>query len=862
MIGRTINQYKILEKLGGGGMGVVYKAQDVKLDRPVALKFLPPHLGHDDVEKKRFIHEAKAASALDHNNICNIHDIDETEDGQLFIVMAYYAGETVKKKIDRGKLPVDEALDITLQVTQGLGQAHINGILHRDIKPANILVTEDRVVKIVDFGLAKLLDKTRLTKTGSTVGTVAYMSPEQGSGSEVDARSDLWSLGVLLYEMLAGELPFQGDYEQAVIYSIMNTEPKPISEFRKDMPEGLEEMVNHCLEKSPENRYENVQHLQEDIEELIETRLPRITAHRLKRSIPRGSARWFQRAAVSTLVVILLIAAWGNFVPDRYSLGQLVGFTGLPAEKSVAVLPFVTLGDGLHNETFSIGLVETLTSKLTQLEQFKGSLWVVSAADVWESGIMIARDAWQRLKIRLVITGSLQFQGDEIRLTLNLQDAKTSQQLNSEVITGSTAEIFVFQDSAAVVLAKMLDIELNPESREALAAGRTYESKAFGNYVEGRGYLQDYQKIENIDQAIVHFDKALEHDPGYALAYAGLGEAYWRKFERDKDVQWIDMAQSNCEKAIRLAENISATHFTMGLIHSGKGNYELALEEFEAAIKLDPVSDEAHREIAQVYLKQGRPEIAKTYYLKAIELAPNYWANYNSLGVFYFLQGSFADAAEQFQKVVALRPDIMRGYSNLGGTYFLLDRWTDAKKVLEQALNLEPNEGTYSQLGTIYFYERRYADAAAMFKKARDLSPEDYRYWGYIAFAYLAIPGKDDEARNHCEKAARLAERQLEVNPQDVDLLCDLADYHAIMRNPEQAFNLLGRAEELGVHDSQLMFQIGEIYEQLGERETALKWISSALDQGISMTRVNHSPFLTNLRLDVRFQMVIDAKKE
>ena len=236
MIGRTISHYKILEKLGQGGMGVVYKAEDISLERTVALKFLPPHLVSAAEAEERFIHEAKAASALDHNNICNIHEIGKTDDGQTFIAMAYYEGETLREKIEREPLKLEEAVDIAVQVAQGLAQAHEKGIVHRDIKPANIFLTDDGLVKILDFGLAKLAGNTKLTKDGSTLGTVAYMSPEQTRGDFVDFHTDIWSLGVVLYEMLTGQLPFRGDYEQAIMYAILNSEPEPAETIRKELP--------------------------------------------------------------------------------------------------------------------------------------------------------------------------------------------------------------------------------------------------------------------------------------------------------------------------------------------------------------------------------------------------------------------------------------------------------------------------------------------------------------------------------------------------------------------------------------------------------------------------------------------------
>jgi serine/threonine protein kinase len=265
MIGTTVSHYKILEHLGGGGMGIVYKAQDLKLDRLVALKFLPPDLTCDPEAKQRFVHEARAASALQHHNICTIHDIDETAEGALFIVMDLYNGETLKQKIDRGALQINEAISLAVQIAQGLSEAHCAGIIHRDIKPANIFITTAGVVKILDFGLAKLSGKTLLTKTGSTMGTAAYMSPEQARGDSTDARTDIWSLGVVFYEMVSGQRPFTAEYENALIYAILNVDPKPISALRPEIPPEVERCLTKCLARNPEDRYSNVEGLVTDL---------------------------------------------------------------------------------------------------------------------------------------------------------------------------------------------------------------------------------------------------------------------------------------------------------------------------------------------------------------------------------------------------------------------------------------------------------------------------------------------------------------------------------------------------------------------------------------------------------------------
>ena len=302
MIGKTISHYKILEKIGSGGMGTVYKTKDTKLDRLVALKFLPPHLSQAEDEKKRFIHEAKAASALDHPNICSIYEIDETDDGRMFIAMACYEGESLKDRISRGPLPVEEVLKIADQIARGLEKVHAKKIVHRDIKPANILITEDGVVKIVDFGLAKLAGQTKLTKTGTTVGTVAYMSPEQTRGDDVDHRADIWALGVILYEMLTGQRPFKGDYDQAVMYSILNEAPESPSAIRKGITVPLEKILFKALDKEPDRRYQTMRDFIRDLESKTPYSKPISTKSSPSRSrkIDFGSEYW--TAVVYSLV--------------------------------------------------------------------------------------------------------------------------------------------------------------------------------------------------------------------------------------------------------------------------------------------------------------------------------------------------------------------------------------------------------------------------------------------------------------------------------------------------------------------------------------------------------------------------------
>jgi len=330
MIGKIISHYKILEKLGGGGMGVVFKAQDTKLDRTVALKFLPQHLHLDEEAEMRFISEAKAASSFDHPNICTIHDIGKADDDQLFIAMACYEGETLKKKLDKGPVNVEEAIDIAAQVAEGLKKAHQKGIVHRDIKPANIFITNDGLVKILDFGLAKVSSQLNMTKVGTTMGTVAYMSPEQTKGEEVDHRTDIWSLGVVLYEMLSGELPFKGDYEQAIIYSILNEEPKAISEMSTNVSSQLEEIVTKTLTKNSDERFQNADEFLSDLK-TIGSQLKGVdgkTTVSQKKESKKKTPYFY--AGISVIIILITLMSI-LFFPEKEQ-GKSIGL--------IAVLPF------------------------------------------------------------------------------------------------------------------------------------------------------------------------------------------------------------------------------------------------------------------------------------------------------------------------------------------------------------------------------------------------------------------------------------------------------------------------------------------------------------------------------------------
>lgn len=852
MIGKTILHYKIIEKLGEGGMGVVYKAEDTKLKREVAIKFLPHHIQANEEERDRLKIEAQAAASLNHPNIATIHAIEETED-ELFIVMEYIEGQELKGKIALSNLTTEEILKIAIQIAGGLQAAHEKGIVHRDIKSSNIMVTNKGQIKIMDFGLAKVSGNPQITKLGTTIGTTAYMSPEQVRGEIADERSDIWSYGVLFYELLTGQLPFTGPYEQAIMYSVVNEEPVPVLQIKENLPSSLEMIVTKCMDKDREKRYQTISELLNDLKE-PEGDLD-VTASKKKGKTKKTFA--IQPKLKLSLIIsgaLLLVVIFIFLFPTMTNWFK----SGLvPSRQHLLVLPLTNISSDPTKQVFCDGLVETLTSKLSQLEQFHGSLWVVPASEVRRQGISSASEAQQAFGVNLVVSGSLQSFDDQIRLTLNLIDAKDLRQLNSTVLDITPEKLSALQDEAAVKMLEMLNLELNPKIKEVLTAGGTTVPGANEFYLQGRGYLQRYEDAENIDTSIKLFENAIKQDPKFALAVAGLGEAYWRKYEATKNAIWVEKAQVQCRQAMKLNDQLSAVNITLGMVHNGTGKYEDAVQDFEKALETDPTNADAYRGLARAYEAIEAPEKAESTFMKAIELKPDYWAGYNDLGVFYFRNGRYDEAIAQFQQVIKLTPDNYRGYNNLGGIYYLLNRWQDAQQMFEHSFALKKSYAVSSNLGTLYFIQGKYKEAARTYEKGIELNPNEYVIWGNLASAYYWAPGERDKAAETYRKAIVLTKERLKINPNDPDLIATMAGYYSMIGERSQSLKLIEQALEMAQENVQVMYRAATVYEQLGNRDKALHWIGKALENGYSLAEIEHQPDLEQLYKDERFQKLI-----
>ncbi|MDZ7264183.1 MAG: protein kinase [candidate division KSB1 bacterium] len=643
MIGRIVSHYRILEKLGEGGMGAVYKAEDTKLQRIVALKFLSPAMTSDPEAKQSFINEAQAASALDHPNICTIYEIDETPEGQIFISMAYYQGETLRKKIERGPTSLREALHLVRQIGAGLAKAHDKGIVHRDIKPANLMVTEDQVIKILDFGVAKFQYKTDVVSPGLIIGTPAYMSPEQASGKPVDHRSDIWSVGVILFELLTSSLPFEGQSDRTLMQAIINDTPLSLSRFLGSLSASIQTIINKTLAKNPDERYQSIKDFLHDLDQVEQNRV----------------------STAKTAVI--------GVAP--------------PAIPSIAVLPFTDLSAEKDQEYFCDGLAEEIINDLSRLKvlriasrnssfQFKGK-----NLDISEIG--------RSLNVQKVLEGSIRKWGNRIRIAVRLINVADGFLVWADKYERELADIFDIQDDISKSVVENLKIQLAGASEKEMLKRYTDNVEAYSSYLKGRFYWNK-RTAESIKTSIDYFQAAIDIDSKYALAYAGLADAYivLGLYGRSSPVEVMPKALQAAEQALRIDEFLAEAHISLGC---AKAIYEWkwreAEDQFQLGIKLKPEYAEAHHWYAINFLTPlGRFDEAEQEIKRALDLDPSSLVIHATVGLVYYYSRKIDAAIDQLHHALDMNPDFPVTNLFLGQAYLQRSRFNEAIDYFQRAL--------------------------------------------------------------------------------------------------------------------------------------------------------------------------------
>lgn len=835
-------------------MGVVYRAHDLELDRDVALKVLPPGTLADNRARSRFRKEALVLARLNHPNIATVHEFG-TQEGIDFLVTEYIHGLTLDSKLACGPLSQEETLDVAIQLAHGLEAAHDQGVVHRDLKPGNLRVTPKGQLKILDFGLAKLrepADTTALTQSAqgeqAFSGTLPYMAPEQVRGQTVDQRSDIWAAGAVLYEMATGKRAFPEEHAPQLIDEILREPVKPPSSINARIAAGLESVILKALDKNPNRRYQSARELCVDLNRLLPTASTTsydVTATSHARIVGR------RRAIIAATVVVLFVFAFAAWFWNTHPR------VNRPTPRILAVLPFRTLTGGDSTSALGAGMSETLTAQLAEVSD-RDLLQLVSIHEIEAQGIKTAEQARRDFGVDLVLEGSVQQAGSELRINCVLVDAKTNRQLGARTLNASVGDIFGVQDHLVTEVLQILAVEVDQAKRAKLQSQPETKPVAYEHYLRGLGYLQEYQKPENIQSSLSEFALALRTDPNYARAYAATGDAYWLGFqESNRTNNWIDKAAENCGKALTINPGLGEGHTCLGNVYNGRGKYSNAVEEFKRAVTLDSTSDTALRGLADAYEKLGDLHSAEATYQQAIALRPQYWAGYNRLGVFYFHQSRYADAIREFRRVTTLTPENFEAYTNLGAVLSASGDYAQAITVLQRSLEIRPTLESYSNIGTAYFASRKFRDAAQMYEQGLKLDDHDSMIWGNLGDALYWTPDRRPESGAAYRKAIALAQAKLKVNPRDASLLAFMATYKAMTGDKRGATADVQHAIELATGDADVRFRAALVYNQLGDVERTVTSLEKAVAAGYPGTAIRDTPDFDHLRDNPRIQALM-----
>jgi non-specific serine/threonine protein kinase len=870
MIGTTVSHYRITEHLGGGGMGVVFKAEDTKLGRTVALKFLPPEWSRDPDARERFLREARAASSLEDSHICTIHEIDETSDGRLFIAMAYYEGETLKTKTDHGQLPVQEALDIAFQVAEGLRRAHAAGIIHRDIKPANLMLPEHGEVKILDFGLAKLAGDLSLTKTGSTLGTPHYMSPEQARGEPADARSDLWALGVVLYEMLTGQRPFSGENAVAVSRGILDDQPTSVSEIRPELPKMLDQVVSRLLAKDRDERYQDFSELCADLTTL---RTPILGSEDVTSDLePVSPTRRRRRNAaivlISFVAVLIVVMTWVlQKESDRHK--------PQPTAPRIVVLPFENLGSP-DDAFFADGITEEITARLASV----GGLQVISrkSAVQYAGTDKTIRQMGEELRAAYVLEGTVRWAGEatgqsRIRITPQLIRVADDSHLWADTYDRVIDDVFEIQSEIAQTVTDQLGVTLATHEREFVEFQPTENLEAYHAYLLGRHFAtRPHFTYENWDRAMVAFQRAVELDPGFALAHAQLasGHALIRFLRHDLTPKRLEAARAAAARALELAPNSPRVHLALGYYElRANRDFDKALEEFETAERYLAPNTEILEAIGGLFKVQGRFDDALRAHERAFDLSPRSADLATEITETLWVLRRYPESLEAANQAIALAPA-----ARWPRLFKVFNYWCwkgalpEARESLEALSDQEDEWARWAWYWQAMF-EGRPGEALEYLKSPTEgwlrtkmtTIPNSM----FAAFAY-EVQGRNGLARASYENSRDLLEPAVQSNPDDPRLHAALGIAYAALGRKEEAIReglnateLLPRSKD-GFYYAEFAWNLAHIYAVVDEHEAAIEQLEYLLihPSWVSVPFLQMNPLMAVLHDNPQYHALLE----
>ncbi len=846
MIGTSIGHIHVIEAVGRGGMGEVYRGHNTRTNMTVAIKRVAPNLRSDPSSRRRIIQEARVtAPFLKHPHIVGISDVLEW-DQELLLIMEWIDGPNLRRRMEKEIAP-DECVRIVTQCADALHAAHERGIVHRDIKPENIMLTAEGIVRVCDFGLAAsavdLSKDANVAANASTrpgeAGTPGYFAPETLLRGEYGPQTDIFSLGVVFYELLTGLHPFKSDTVAGTYDRILHNEPEPPSRRKPDIAPAIERIILKMLAKNPNRRYRDVAGLLMDLQ-----------AGNLEWRPPNRVLR------LATLGAALVISAYLALnLPDP--IRRLVIQPTLPSEINLAVLPFRPADPGVDS-ALADGLTEMLTANLSKLHGGP-NYQVVPAVQIRGRSVDTAAEARQEFGSTVALASTFQSAGNSVRISYSLIDTRTSVELRHGSTTGTTGDPFQLQDRVTDDVLRLLSIDPAPDRRSELRRPRTTNPQAELANQRGRGHLQSFGRLESADKAIEAFQESLSADAQYAPAYAGLGEAYLRKFALSRGRDWLERASGACADAAKLDPRLSMAHVCLGMVDSASGQYEQAAGEFRSALQLDPQNDEALNQLAKVQENLGDVAGAEETHKRAIALQKYHWAGYAALGEFYNRQHRYGEAITQWQYAIALSGDNGQAYTALGAAYLNAGQYEAAIRILERAVALRPHWDSYSNLGNLYLRMQRYAEAAAALEKAVTYG-QDYRVTGNLARIHRIL-GNTQKARQTYERAILEGDHELGVNPRNPDVHILMARYYANVGRKPEALIHAEFALALKPKDRHYLEIAAGVYDQVGEREKAVRTLQEAFRLGLPVSRLNTEIEFAELKVDPRFSSLLNTNR-
>jgi tetratricopeptide (TPR) repeat protein/TolB-like protein len=848
-------RYRIEGLLGQGGMGRVYKAYDKDLDRTVALKVVRHGVMGEVDALKRFKQELVLASKISHKNILRIHDMGEVGDVK-FITMAYVEGHDLHGILrDNPKPPLERILKYAVQLAEALAAAHAEGVVHRDLKPQNILVNKDDQIFVSDFGLAKSFEEGAIgmTRTGAFLGTPRYMSPEQVEGKPADQRSDLYAYGLILYEMVTGDVPFTGETTLKVMYQRIQEKPKSPKLVNPSLPDWLVRIIMRCLERDPAARYQTAYAILADLQG---SKSSSSASRTVQIQIPEFAQRrwtWVIAAVAVMLVLTFAIPPVRHLILGGKGGTGVTGIPPLSQGKFVAIIPFRVLGDDQSLSYVAEGLTEALSAKLFQLKE-------VRLASDTAVGKVSDRDPLEKtarnLGVNLIVQGKIQGTSDKMAVIVNLMDPVEGKKLWTQQFTGVAKDLLTIEDQISSQLVTALNVKASSEEMARAAERPTDNVDAYDLYLRGRQALRGPDVVKSAEKSIEFFEQGIKKDPGFALAYSGLADASLTMYREKKEAFWAQKALSAAQHAEQLKDNIPEVHFSLGSVYLRTGKSPEAIAELKRGLQLAPNSDEGYVGLGNAYMESGQKEEAIGAYKKAIGVNPYYWGHHIVLGNAYFSIGQTELALAEFKCVTELDPENVRGWDNLGNALQRLGRAEESLPAYQKSIELEPTWSAYSNLGNTYFMLKRYNEAIQAFEKATQLGPRQELAMGNLADAYRAS-GQQDKAMATYDKAIALAFQDLQVNPQNTGAMADLALYYVKKGDPKHGMDFIQRARGIDKKDVGLIYVQATVENLAGKSTDALRTLREAFSKGYPVKDAQADPELANLQNVPEFQAMV-----